>query len=214
MNRRAVEKIHSMARLTDRKGYRIEDIYYNGIIRLKANVSISRARFHSVPTNSTDILKNLKILIFQSFSKKYLADWPLGVSYFCACWNLSKAEPRGTLQSRYSKHLTDYKPYSMSNIEKLKKEIKNYKPKSWKHEIFSNQLIADESNQLQPRFEFIFIWANPDKNKTIFLYFSRQCELLTMSHPFNKYSILIGPLRWIIDFVQCSESLTLVLSTP
>ena len=48
MNRRAVEKIHSMARLTDRKGYRIEDIYYNGIIRLKANVSISRARFHRI----------------------------------------------------------------------------------------------------------------------------------------------------------------------
>ena len=45
MNRRAVEKIYMMARLTDRKGYRIEDIYYNGIIRLKANVSITRARF-------------------------------------------------------------------------------------------------------------------------------------------------------------------------
>ena len=44
--------------------------------------------------------------------------------------NLSKAEPHGILQSRYSKHLTDYKPYSMSNIDKLKKEIKNYKPKS------------------------------------------------------------------------------------
>ena len=68
MNRRAVEKIHSMARLTDRKGYRIEDIYYNGIIRLKANVSISRARFHSVPTKA--ILKNLKILIFQSHFQK------------------------------------------------------------------------------------------------------------------------------------------------
>jgi len=62
MNRRAVEKIHSIARLTDRKGYRIEDIYYNGIIRLKANVSISRARFHSVPTNPTAVLKNLNIL--------------------------------------------------------------------------------------------------------------------------------------------------------
>ena len=62
MNRRAVEKIHSMARLTDRKGYRIEDIYYNGIIRLKANVSISRARFHSVPTNPTAVMKNLNIL--------------------------------------------------------------------------------------------------------------------------------------------------------
>ena len=61
MNRRAVEKIHSMARLTDRKGYRIEDIYYNGIIRLKANVSISRARFHSVPTNSAGIFKTKEI---------------------------------------------------------------------------------------------------------------------------------------------------------
>ena len=39
----------------------------------------------------------------------------------------------------------------MSNIEKLKKEIKNYKPKSWKQEIFFNQMIANESNQLKPR---------------------------------------------------------------
>ena len=151
MNRRAVEKIHSMARLTDRKGYRIEDIYYNGIIRLKANVSISRARFHSVPTNPTAVLKNLNILKRFPNPKFFLTGWPLLVGYFYACWNLSKAEPRGTLQSRYSKHLTDYKPYSMSNIEKLKKEIKNYKPKSWKQEIFFNQMIANESNQLKPR---------------------------------------------------------------
>ena len=31
-----------------------------------------------------------------------------------------------------------------------------------------------------------------------------------MSHPFDKYSFLIGLLRWIIDFVQCSNSLKLV----
>ena len=48
MNRRAIEKIHNMARSTNRLGYRIEDIYYNGIIRLKANVTISKARNHQM----------------------------------------------------------------------------------------------------------------------------------------------------------------------
>ena len=53
----------------------------------------------------------------------------------------------------------------MSNIEKLKKEIKNYKPKSWKQEIFFNQLIAicKWIQSTTAQIKISFIWANPDK---------------------------------------------------
>ena len=40
MSAQALDSLYQTARRTDRQGFRIEDMYFNGIVRMKANIDI------------------------------------------------------------------------------------------------------------------------------------------------------------------------------